>query len=68
MEVRKTVNLMWSDLIVQEETSDRAGIPPKTRVFYRALWNISKCLIIWIDTFYVRWSKALFRYGQAAKS
>jgi len=37
MEVRKTVNLMWSDLIVQEEeTSDRAGIPPKTRVFYKA--------------------------------
>lgn len=37
MEVRKTVNLMWSDLIVQEETSDRAGIPPKTRVFIEHL-------------------------------
>jgi len=41
MEVRKTVNLMWSDLIVQEETSDRAGIPPKTRVFCRAPLKLS---------------------------
>ena len=41
MEVRKTVNLMWSDLIVQEETSDRAGIPPKTRVYIEHFWIIS---------------------------
>jgi len=37
MEVRKTVNLMWTDLKVQEETSDlQAFLLKLHKGFYRA--------------------------------